>query len=38
MSKIKACLDIIPCWPVYNYQISLQNRTSTFMVQAIQHL
>jgi len=35
--NIKFSPDIIPCWPLYNYQLSLQFTASTFTVQAVQH-
>jgi hypothetical protein len=37
MLNIKFSPDIIPCWPLYNYQLSLQVAASTFTVQAVQH-
>jgi len=35
--NIKVSPDIIPWWPIYNYQLSLQIAASTFKVQAVQH-
>jgi len=37
MLNIKFSPDIITCWPLYNYQLSLQIAASTFTVQAVQH-
>jgi len=37
LQNIKFSPDIIPCWPQYNYQFSLQIAASTFTVQAVQH-
>jgi len=36
--NFKFCSDIIPCWPRYDCQLSLQNTTSNFTVNAVQHL
>jgi len=36
--NIKFFPDIISCWPLYNYQFSLQIAASTFRVQAVQNL